>query len=374
MSTSLWPNHITIISDDETDNALFSCMLEDQFTLTFLHGSEEIESHFQGTASDLCILNEGATPEYALQILKKFQSLPNTQKPYLILFGNYTLKTKINAYELGVNEFLDKPFDIFDFNIRLSNLLESRENIRLAQTQSDKASHTALLAMETSSELGVIMRYTDMINAIHDLHELGQALLNTCRALGIKCSVQFRAVDEPLTQGNPLGSFDEQLLNEFKARGSLLDFGSRSIFNKPLVSILVKNMPINDSLKYGRLKEHFQVIINATENKVALINEHQQLKKEQSSSTLIIIQNSHSALENVAMEFSKLVNSIDHTLSWLKMELEQKLIALNLSEEQEQALMDMVEDTMERLSVAYNTGVEIDTQVNRVKSFLSSLI
>lgn len=374
MKTPAWPNTITIISDDATDNELLKCLLEEQFTLTFLHNSEEFEQHFQPESSDLCILNESTSQEETLKQLEKLKNASSSKTPYIILLGNNTLELKIQAYERGVNEFLSKPFDIYDFNIRLSNLIEMRETIRLAEAQKENASQTALLAMETSSELGIIMRYTDQINSINDLNELGQALLNACRTIGIKCSYQFRTLDETLSQGNPLGSFDEQLLNEFKERGNILDFGARSIFNKPLVSLLAKNMPIHDPLKYGRLKDHFQLIMSATENKLGMINTHKKLQKEQNISKLAIIQNSHRALENVSLEFNKLSEHVDSTMSWLKMELEHKLIALGLSEEQEQALMDMVSDTMERLALAYNTGIEIDNQVNRIKTFLSRLI
>lgn len=375
MNNVSWPQSIAIISKDETDNELLNCLLAEQFNLIFLHTLDEVEQHFQQEPSDLFILNATDSQEETLALLKKLKTTAAGKKtPYILLLANNALDLKIHAYELGVNEFLNKPFDIYDFNIRLSNIVEIRENLRLSQTQSEKASQTALLAMETSSELGIIMRYTDTINSIHDLNELGQALLNACRAIGIKCSYQFRALDETITQGNPLGSFDEQLINEFKTRGNILDFGSRSVFNKPLVSILTKNMPNNDPLKYGRLKDHFQLIISATDNKLGIINTHRRLQKQQNASTLTIIQNSHSALSNVSLEFAKLSEHIDSTMSWLKMELQHKLIALNLSEEQEQALMDMVDDTMERLALAYNSGVEIDNQVTQIKTFLSKLI
>lgn len=375
MNNVSWPQSIAIISKDETDNELLNCLLAEQFNLIFLHTLDEVEQHFQQEPSDLFILNATDSQEETLALLKKLKTTAAGKKtPYILLLANNALDLKIQAYEIGVNEFLNKPFDIYDFNIRLSNILEIRDNLRLVQTQSEKASQTALLAMETSSELGVIMRYTDTINSIHDLNELGQALLNTCRAIGIKCSYQFRALDETITQGNPLGSFDEQLINEFKTRGNILDFGSRSVFNKPLVSILAKNMPNNDPLKYGRLKDHFQLIMSATDNKLGIINTHRRLQKQQNASTLTIIQNSHSALSNVSLEFAKLSEHIDSTMSWLKMELQHKLIALNLSEEQEQALMDMVDDTMERLALAYNSGVEIDNQVTQIKTFLSKLI
>lgn len=375
MSNQTWPTSIAIISEDEDDIELLTCMLSEQFKLTSARNVSEIDALLNNNSIDLCILSEQWTSCTALSILEKSQAMTrDKERPYIILFGCNNLELKIKAYELGVNEFLNKPFDIFDFNIRLSNLLDLRGNVRLAQSQSETASKTAMIAMETSSELGVIMRYTDRINGISVLNELGSALISTCKAIGIKCSYQFRALGETLTQGNPLGSFDEQLINEFYQRGATIDFGSRSIFNKPLVSVLAKNMPQNDTLKYGRLKEHLQLIINATENKLRIINSERLIKKQQNTSTLAIIQNSYQALENVSIEFTKLSEGIDSTMSWLKIELEQKLITLGLSEEQETALMDMVDDTIDRLAISYNTGVEIDNQVNRIKKFLSHLI
>lgn len=375
MSNQIWPTNVAIISEDEEDIELLTCMLSEQFKLTSSRNASEIDALLNNSSTDLCIISEQWTSSTVLSVLEKLKSIPrDKERPYIILLGGNNLELKIKAYELGVNEFLTKPFDIFDFNNRLSNLVELRGNVRLAQSESETASQTAMIAMETSSELGVIMRYTDRINGISDLNELGSTLINTCKAIGIKCSYQLRALGETLTQGNPLGSFDEQLINEFYQRGAMIDFGARSIFNKPLVSILAKNMPQNNSLKYGRLKENLQLIINATENKLRIINSERLIKKQQHTSTLAIIQNSYQALENVSIEFTKLSEGIDSTMSWLKMELEQKLISLGLSEEQETALMDMVDDTIDRLAISYNTGVEIDNYVNRIKKSLSKLI
>lgn len=370
-----WPNQIALLTTNETDIELFECVLADDHEIVFTSTLDETKGLAQKQQAAIIIIDTESIadtgPSAVTQIKDAAQS---NEAPYIILFGDCNTDCKLHGFEAGVDEFLPKPFNLIEFHSRLNSLRTLHEREAIAKKQAELAKKTAFDAMEASSELGIVMRYTDSINGISHYEELGDALLSASNSMGLKCSYQFRLKDQAITNGNPLGSFDERILTELNKRGNTLEFGKRTIFNLDQVSLLVKNMPESSSMQHGRLKDNLQILCNATENKVRILDAELALKEQKSTQVKTTIQQSHSQLNQISNEFDKLENGIDQTMQWLKIELEEKLLFLGLSEEQERALRDMVDDTIERLGLSYNTGIEINNLLGRTKDILSKIL
>lgn len=301
-------------------------------------------------------------------------SVSGGETPYIIFFSDCNVEARLEYFEAGVDEFLSKPFDLLDLESRLNTLSDVAHRLSSAQNLLENAKQTAFDAMEASSELGIVMRYSDTINGIDSFAGLGAALLSATHSMGVRCSYQFHADSEIYTGGNPLGSHDERILTELRQRGSIVDFGKRSLFNQAHMSLLVKNMPDKSAMKFGRLKDNLQVMCNATENKIFLLNAELKRAEQKLLSTDNTIKSSYEELNNVTVEFKKLEKGIDDVMLWLKTEMEHKLISLDLSEEQEVTLLAMVDSTVEMLSISRSVGGEIDAHLNSTKSILSSIL
>jgi len=370
-----WPNKIALLTTDETDTELFECMLAEDYETVFTSTLDETKDLAQKWQPSIIIICVESTANTESSVITQIKEVAKTDEaPYIILFGDCSADCKLHGFEAGADEFLPKPFNLIEFHSRLNSLRTLHEREELAKKQAELAKETAFDAMEASSELGVVMRYTDSINGISHYEELGGALLSASNSMGLKCSYQFRLKDQVITNGNPLGSFDERILTELNKRGNALDFGKRTIFNLDQVSLLVKNMPESSSMQHGRLKDNLQILCNATENKVRILDAEQALKEQKSTQTKTTIQQSHSQLNQISNEFNKMEGGIDQTMQWLKIELEEKLIFLGLSEDQERALKNMVDDTIERLGLSYNTGIEINNLLKRTKDILSKIL
>lgn len=370
-----WPNKIALLTTNETDIELFECILADDHETVFTSTLNETKDLAQKQQPAIIIIDTECIADIGANAVTQIKDATQADEaPYIILFGDCNADCKLHGFEAGVDEFLPRPFNLIELHSRLNSLRALHEREEVAKKQAELAKKTAFDAMEASSELGVVMRYTDSINGIGHYEELGAALLSANNSMGLKCSYQFRLKDQVITNGNPLGSFDERILTEFNKRGNALDFGRRTIFNLDQVSLLVKNMPESSSMQHGRLKDNLQMLCNATENKVRTLDAELALKEQKSTQTKTAIQQSHSQLNQISSEFDKMEGGIDQTMQWLKIELEEKLIFLDLSEEQERALKDMVDDTIERLGLSYNTGIEINSLLSRTKDILSKIL
>ena len=371
-----WPSKIGIFDSNETDVELFDCMLTGQMSTCFAASMEEARGVISDERPEVYIVAYEWLCEYGgLDLIKEIKSpASGSEAPYIIFFSDCNAEARLEYFEAGVDEFLSKPFDLLDLESRLNTLSDVAHRLSSAQNLLESAKQTAFDAMEASSELGIVMRYSDTINGIDSFAGLGAALLSATHSMGVRCSYQFHVSSGTHTAGNPLGSHDERILSELRQRGPIVDFGKRSLFNQENMSLLVKNMPDKDTMKFGRLKDNLQVMCNATENKIFLLNAELKRAEQKLLSTDNTIKSSYEELNNVTVEFKKLEKGIDDVMLWLKTEMEHKLISLDLSEEQEVTLLAMVDSTVEMLSISRSVGGEIDAHLNSTKSILSSIL
>ena len=61
---------------------------------------------------------------------------------------------------------------------------------------------------------------------------------------------------------------ERELLEKHRDANRFVDFGHRTIINYPKVSMLIKNMPLDDAQLYGRYKDLFPHILEVTNAKV----------------------------------------------------------------------------------------------------------
>jgi hypothetical protein len=80
----------------------------------------------------------------------------------------------------------------------------------------------------------------------------------------------------------------QELLAQHKDAQRFVDIGESTIINYPKLSLLVKNMPVDDSEKYGRYKDLFPHILEVTNEKVVTMerNEKNYQQAEQISTAL----------------------------------------------------------------------------------------
>ena len=372
-----WPKKILILTSDELDKELFECILADDYETLFTTQLDDAIKIGQDQKLDIAIVSCDCAErdEGEASVITHIKDRPSDQEaPYVILFGDGSNRCKIDGFADGADEYLPKPFNPVEFHSRLASLSILHERAQQANAHAVTARQTAFDAMEASSELGIVMRYADTINGISTYLELGDALLSATNSIGIKCSYQFRLENETITNGNPLGALDERVLSELQERGNILDFGKRSIFNQPHISLLAKNMPDQSSMKFGRLKDNLQIISSATENKIRILSAEMAIQERKSTQTSETIQQSYTQLNQISSELDSMEEEITETMQWLKVELEEKLLFLALSEEQETALRDMVDDTIERIGLSYNIGVEINNHLGRTKDILSKVV
>lgn len=195
--------------------------------------------------------------------------------PIVILSGRNSLRERMLAIESGADDFLVKPCSPEDLLTALSAASKSSRQKKLLEEKRRDAEKTAFIAMNGMSEIGAAMQFAERTYQLNDIHDLIALMIATLDGMRLKAVVAFVHGDSYVWAGHndQTSSLEQQLVINLRERGGrIFDFGCRTQFNCTCASLLIKNMPLDDPEKYGRLKDILLVMLGAVDVKIQAIN------------------------------------------------------------------------------------------------------
>ena len=366
---------VMLVDRDEFNLELLEGMLEDDFEVVIVTDETKVVQETERTAPDLILLDTGIPEEQGFVICEQIKNNPQTESCSLMFLSEDTrLDQKMAGYAAGCDDYIIKPFDPEELLARLKKQLKAQEEQASLQSSAKTAMDAAFAAMQSSSEIGAIVRFLENTLTLNTFDALATSLLDITHDFGLMCALQIRGEEGRLNYGCENKSVESKMLSELISKGKIIDFGARTLLNFEHISLLVRNMPIHEPDNYGRLKDNLVLLTNSCEEKVKTINNEITLQQQRDGGIASIISGCHDDLTNASKQIKFLDDLIDEVMLWQRQELEDKLICLGLSEEQEDALLEMVDTSVKKLEVSRNIGEEIDDHFATIIQKLTELM
>lgn len=292
--------------------------------------------------------------------------LPNVK---IIFFsGLATQDEKLQAFASGAFDYLDKPFDI--------DLLKAKVDVAIKATQqenehSQKISNirnSMFEAMTQAAELGSLLRFTDEASHCHTLEELAErffALLGEME-LNTSLRVSFNDKNHQIFFNDGIERpLESEILISARHSGRLVDFGSRTMVNEAHCSILIRNMPIDDEIRYGMIRDNICFVITAIETKIQQLSLLKKLKAKEKH-FLITSQ----VLKDIIQELEK--NSLEFTadstrlLDDLSSDMQLEFTSLNITEDEEARIMNTLSTCSDNMHKLFTTNKEKDQKIHKI--------
>jgi DNA-binding response OmpR family regulator len=131
--------HVLIVDDDEMILAMVSFLAKERGSVrtTQVGTGAAMHAVFSKEEVDLLVLDLGLPDEDGLALVRQIRARSGI--PIIILTGNQTKESLIAALELGVNDFLTKPFDPYELQLRINNQLRfARRGLEYRHNEEDK--------------------------------------------------------------------------------------------------------------------------------------------------------------------------------------------------------------------------------------------
>ncbi|CAM3716364.1 MULTISPECIES: response regulator [Pseudoalteromonas] len=200
--------------------------------------------------------------------LKKLED--TTEIPVMFLSSRADISERMRGYNAGAADYIVKPFNAEELLARINVLDDYRKTSSQLKQDVQRAQTTAEIAMTDSGDMGRIMRYVGQSYHAHDLNTLSAHFLEFFMPMELDVAVAFWYHQDAMfySSEGAIQPIEQELFEKHKDGSRFVDFGRRTIINYPKVSLLIKNMPVDDVAVYGRYKDLFPHILEATDAKI----------------------------------------------------------------------------------------------------------
>jgi len=362
---------ILAVDADETVLDLYRQHAEEQGYKTITaHSAEEALSMLEQVTVDLIISEVLFAELDGYEFCRQVKANPKTSKiPFVFVSEMAGHEELIVGYALGADEYIAKPIAYDQFILKIQHILRvNKKNIEV-QEQLDNYYKTAMEAMNYSSEIGIILEFYKVCTSAKSFRELANYIFMTAKQLDLKCSFQVYSLD-----GVPIGfaeqgglpPIESEIMLVAKKQSRFYDFGVRTIVSYDTFSLLIKNMPVNDTEKYGRLKDILGTLCDAISSRVEVLLANDSLMQKQE-----VMETVSATMMDVDSSFTRLQRQNVAAIEDMMEELEEALLVLGLTEHQEESVLTIAQNCLARTNEAFYKGVEINQKLEELRNQLS---
>ncbi|SMF60230.1 Response regulators consisting of a CheY-like receiver domain and a winged-helix DNA-binding domain [Alteromonadaceae bacterium Bs31] len=284
-----------------------------------------------------------------------------TSVPLIVLTQEYSLQDKLKAYEIGCDDFIDTSISPEEACARVTKSIYNQIATHQLKSRLDAASHTAHSAMADNSDLGANIQFLLAVHECDNLDQLGQQLFNTLQRYGLSCSLQMRSIlgDKDMEAHGMAKDLESQLLAQLAEDGRYIDFGARTIVNYDRVSLLIKNMPLDEEEKYGAIKDNTFSLLQGLNARILALEGQHRLEEEKEALRKMSEDVTHvmnSIKDSYQTVMCDIVNEVEYVAELIQM----KVPTLAITEENEIFLESATARAIANTNKIFNDGLVVD--------------
>ncbi|MFN3238686.1 MAG: PleD family two-component system response regulator [Pseudomonadales bacterium] len=359
---------ILIVDDAAENRLLLTAALEDDYDLAEAASGAECMSQIETAQPDLILLDVTMPEMDGYEVCETLKGHAKHRNiPIIFVSARVSPEERLAGFEAGGDEYVTKPFNPEDLHLKISRALDDKvENLQLRKI--------VMEAMVSSSELGSLNRFLCDSSRAETYEALAEALFEITRTLGLNCVFQFRPTAQVLNFGMADDSLEARLLDKYSDADKFSDFQHRTVVNVPRLGILVKNMPMADESKYGRLKDHLAVLIDATDSKIEMLELALNMTEHRARLVSDLIAENDLQLAKIRVKIEKREKARREIMMGLLLSVEDQLFSLGLDEDQEKHLMHMLDSRVQEVDSLPDFSAEIESSFNSAKNRLRTLL
>ncbi len=268
------PLKLLIVEDDVSSQVILKGLLSD-FQLTIVgSGEEAIEQAVN--CPDLIILDinlPGINGYETCQQLRNTEQTHNT--PVVFLSSYSSLDDRLEAYGVGGNDYVTKPYDVVELRTKIikysDSILRQRETV-----QEVESSHDLLMEVQTSAaKLQSISRFIQATLFCHDIDSLFTHFFKTAREIDVACVLQIHSLDGTETRSTDGGisKLEQEILQMSTNVAHIHSFGNdRAIFRWNHATLLTR--------KVGDMIDTLAIFMDALEAGIKAVDTESRLLRQ----------------------------------------------------------------------------------------------
>jgi len=372
--TSMAAN-ILAVEDNPTQAKILQLLLRDHYRIVAADSGEACLAQLEAQPFDLILLDVNLPGMNGYETCRLIKADPRfSHLPVIFISVNCTGEDRLQGFDAGGFDYLAKPIVKEELLRKITILLDYQEEKRQLQSNTDYAVSTAMTAMTSAAEQGLVLQFMKASFACQHQRDLADAILEAVRQFGLDGIVQIRSQYgnwSRSAQGNctPL---EQSVLTNVKDAGRVVDLKHRTAVNYPRVSLILRNMPTDEMERYGRLKDHMNMLLEGSDARVMALDMDSYLASE-ARRLLDAIQSISGTLVGVSRRTHDLHASYGTVFDSLARELETCIPLLELNQNQEAMLDDLLRQASEAYVALAGQESAVDKELLEAMEKLKSI-
>lgn len=363
---------VVVIDDDVLTGEMISDGLEDQYRVHCFNNPLLALAEIRTLQPALILLDINMPQLDGYEVCRRLKAdFETCDIPVVFLSGLTSLEDRMAAYDAGGEDFTSKPLNLGVVSSRIDALFRRQREKAALASQASYATATAMTAMSNAAELGLVVDFSRRAMACGSLLQLAQALLDTLTGFGVSGAVALAVDGErcELSQEGKVSEMERGVLQLIADCGRIVSLGKRAAFNYDGVTLLVRDLPVADDERAGRLRDHFSVLTELVSERLKILALQQRVhqREAQLHDLLQSVRDGVAALDTQRREDRMAASTyLETSLS----RVERSLMHLGLTEAQEEQLMTVLRETSYQLTDLYRGDAR---GVDSLKQALASL-
>ena len=366
---------ILAVDDEPFNLEIIEEILEDlNFDLLLASSGPECLDMIESFDPQVILLDVSMPQMNGYDVCRAIKANPETHH-IVVMFvsARGSVEERMEGYSVGAEDYIVKPFGQGELKTKLLNLSQMLLDKDILEQQVEEATSTAFDAMATSSEMGQIVNYIEQISLLDDIPTLANAMTKCLSSFGLNSNVEIR-IDEQRHHFATTGLCSPiviELFDILKSKGRLHEFTSRVLVNYDLVSVLILNMPEDES-KHGRIRDHICFLVSVTEQQLTAILTRHELTAQR--------QNLDKAQAMVNGKFKSLMGMLETNRKQnetvfraLQERFETRIPTMGLDEDQEVFIFSNVDEAIQNSVVREEAIDMVKSAFNEIEGDLALL-
>jgi len=368
-------NRILIVDDSPDDiHFLMENLKDDYAVLAATSGEKALEILARQPMPNVVLMDVMMPGMDGYETCRRIKSDPHTKDVDVIFVSAHdSTDEKLAGYEVGGSDYVIKPFSPSELLQKVQLAINNRQRQHLLEKEKTSAIETAMTAMTSAGELGVVLEFLRHSFTISNITDLAQHVVEAIARYSLQCSVQMRSAVEIININNtgPASPLEQELLSRLSDQGRIMEHGGRLILNYGDVSLLIKNMPLDDPDKCGRIRDNVALLAEGAESKLKALEIEQHVIENRSHLQELAF-DSNSALQEIGKIQQDQKEKNIQIMDAVMQQLEESFLSLGLTEEQELHLHNIIQSGVDKTINNFEAGIEIDKRLHEIMRNLQS--
>ena len=360
---------VLIIDDDIDYLSLLKEALSDKYDVMLAESLTTAETMIsEHGLFDIALVDEHIGNDLGSSWITKKVEAKTTATSFVLYSGLATEEAILNGLICGADDFLTKPISLIALSKKLDKLIEYQHKIHGYEDDIKSKENVINISMAQASKYGSCMQLTSRINHCFSYDKIRDEVFSFLHNMGLKGCIGFYPLDQqPIfyssTNGfcSPVEINVQTLLHE---KPRLFRFGSRTIFNHPLISLLILNLE-EGAIETDIFIDALASVIECLGARMEFLTYKDSLMKVQEQ-----IGQAVTATKNM-VEISK--HNQQEIMNEIVQGIGQSFHILDMSLEQEKYLTDLVHTALKKHSQGDVNFLEVTTYLDQALESVDKL-